>query len=197
MHELISPNSVRGRVRLHEVDHSRLLIRPITRWKPNLVLYDWAAILTKLLTAGNSDYKIDGMYLEYENVASPGDTVAAPAYDRSGGRAYYDTLSGSGTKDYLRVPMTAAQITSSDEDDFPEGNVMTFFAQSQGVVGTHGKAFASANNSKIYGGALVALVDPDDATRDVVFSRFYFDAADQQVKLSTSQLGLEWEITLQ
>jgi hypothetical protein len=39
-------------------------------------------------------------------------------------------------------------------------------------------------------------VDPTDATQDKLFSCFYFDPANQQPKLATSQVGIEWEVTL-
>jgi len=170
---------------------------PTTKWKDNLVLYEWGAIVSRLLTEGAEDYRIGGMYLEFENVASAGDPVAAPAVDRSGDIEYYNDLATSADRDYLRVPLIAATITSSDESRYPKGNVTTFFAQSQGVVGTHGKNFGDTFNSTIFGAALVAFVHPTDATQDLIFSRFYFDVEDQQPKLATSQTGLEWVIPLQ
>jgi len=196
MQEIILPNkSVSGRVRAHEVrgDVWDLL----TAWDHNQVLYGWGTVVGTLLTKGLSNYRIGGMYLEYENVADPDDPVSAPTFDRSGGKSYYDGLGLSATRDYLRVPLTASLLSSSDETLFPDGNVMTFFAQSQGVTGANGKAFSDTVNSKIYGGALVAFLDEADADQDIVFSRFYFSVANQQVKLPTSQIGLEWEITLQ
>ena len=45
-------------------------------------------------------------------------------------------------------------------------------------------------------GTTVAFVDDEDHTRDIVLSRFYVSAAKQQVKLSTSQIGFEWRLTL-
>jgi hypothetical protein len=187
---------VRGRVRIHDVIGTALWM-PQSDWRKNLVLFDWAGSVGKLLTEGAINFKIGGMYLEYENVADPDDVVPAPTFDRSGGLSYYEGLSVSPTKDYLRVPLTAATLTSSDAEQFPDGNVMTFFAMSQGVVGVHGKAFDDVNNSKVYGGALVVFVDEADSSRDIVFSRFYFDGGDQQVKLPSSQIGLEWEQELQ
>ena len=43
----------------------------------------------------------------------------------------------------------------------------------------------------------MAFIDATDATQDLLFSSFYFDVADQQQKLNTSQVGIEWELTLQ
>ncbi len=171
--------------------------KPITDWCKNLVMYDWAAAVTRLLATGDSRYRIAGMYLEYKNVADPGDVVTPPSFSRAGGISYYNALSGSADVDYLRVPLTAATTASNDRELFPDGNAITYFAQSQGVVGVHGKAFSDANNSKIYGGALVAVPDLADRTQDIVFSRFYLPTNEQQVKLATSNIGLEWEVELQ
>ena len=62
MSELITPNSVQGKVRGWQGDS------PVTLWKPNLVMYDWATIVAKLV-AGDLDYRVNGLYIEYENTA--------------------------------------------------------------------------------------------------------------------------------
>ena len=185
-----------GRVRARRV-YNRGHSYPSTNWVRNLILFGWAGSVGKLLTQGTTNFKIGGMYLEYENVAAPVDPVSVPVFDRTGGLSYFEGLAVSATRDYLRVPLTAATLTSTDTTKFPDGNLMTFFAQSQGVVGVHGKAFSDSVNSKVYGGGLVTFVDEADRSRDIVFSRFYFPVAQQQVKLPTSQIGLEWEIELQ
>jgi hypothetical protein len=167
-------------------------------WRPNLVLYEWAAIVGTLLTQGLNNYRINGMYLEYANVDDPDDEVPVPDYDRAeaSGVSYYDSLADSAQGDYLRVPLTAATLTSSDETNFPQGNDCLFFAQSQGTTGVHGKAFSAAANSKFFGAALVAMRDEDDPTQDLVLSRFYTDTDKQQVKLDASQIGVEWLLQL-
>lgn len=170
---------------------------PVTGWQHNDILYNWATIAGTLLTAGNPQYRIAGMYLEYKNVASPSDAVAVPAFDRSGGISYYNGLAMTPDTDFLRVPLVAATLTSTSDSLFPGGNLMTFFAQSQGVTGAAGKPFGASHNSKIYGGALVAIPVLADRTQDLIFSRFYLTSGFQQVKLATSQIGLEWAITLE
>ena len=92
--------------------------------------------------------------------------------------------------------MTAHTLGSSDDVVFPKGNQPVFFARSQGTEGVHGKTFGYGSNSVIFGASLVAFVDSTDATRDLILSTFYFAADDQQPKLATSQIGLEWELTL-
>jgi hypothetical protein len=139
------------------------------------------------------------MYLEFENVASPGDPVTVPDYDRetSSGVAYYNGLSSSLNRDYLRVPLIATSTGTSDAAEYPNGNRATFFAQTTGLTGVHGKSFSEAANSVIFGGALVALVDENDPTKDLVLSRFYLPVPNQQPKLATSQIGFEWRLTFE
>lgn len=196
MHEqLIKPV---GRVKAYEcpvpLDYAPWEAK--TGWMPNLVVYEWGTIVGNLLNGKGLNYRIGGMYLEFENVASPGDTVTPPTFDRTRDINYYTNLSGSATRDYLRVGLTASQLTSSDASLFPGGNVCTYFARSQGVTGVHGKTFSDSANSVIFGASLVAYIDSSDATQDLILSSMYFDTADQQAKLSTSQIGLEWELTL-
>jgi hypothetical protein len=170
----------------------------LSSWVSNDVLYEWGAIVGRLMTEGLRNYRIGGMYFEFMNVADPDDAVTPPGFTRDAGEGvdYFDGLADDPDRDYLRVPLTAARLDISNEENFPKGNMPVFFAQTTGVTGVHGKAFSDANNSKVYGGALVAFVDKDDATQDLVFSRFYLPTDEQQVKLPTSQIGFEWEISL-
>jgi hypothetical protein len=196
--DLLGLQNVQGRVRAHEVwgeEDSSLVWTPKTEFKKNLVLNQWATIVAKLLTAGDARYRIGGMYLEFENVASPGDIVSAPTFDRTRDVTYYDDLSGSVVRDYLRVPMTANQLLT-DGTGF-NNNQIVFFARSSGTTGVHGKTFSDSVNSTIFGASLVAFISNNDATQDLLLSSFYFDVADQQQKLATSQVGIEWEFTLQ
>lgn len=209
----------RGEVRLHRVagrpvcvwhqeDDGRTIQRPtslvlpgwlpVTDWTHNDVLYEWGAIVGNLLLRRGNQYGIGGMYIEFENVADPDDPVTPPVVTRGPGEGidYYNDLGTSPNRDYLRVPLIAGTLEVSDADKFPKGNMPVFFAQTSGLVGTHGKPFSDVNNSKVFGAALVAFVDKDDATRDLVLSRWYAGAGDQQAKLPTSQVGVEWRLKL-
>lgn len=159
----------------------------------NLVLYDWSTIASKLITGAN-EYRINAMYIEFRNMASPSDVADAPTYDRSNGIDYYNNLVESSDTDYLRVQLTASTLSSSDTSKFPLGNVATFFAQTAGTTGVHGKTFSDTVNSKVFGAALVSCPDFEDATLDLVCSRFYFTGIKQQGKLSTSQIGVTWPL---
>jgi len=166
----------------------------LTEWNNNLVTYEFAAISANLLAGTGLNYRIGGMYLEFENVASPGDTVTVPTFDRTRGVSYYNNLAGSADRDYLRVDLSAATISSTDSTDFPKGNSVLFSARSAGLTGVHGKTFSDSANSVIYGAALVSFVDGNDATQDLIYSAAYLSAANQQAKLATSQIGVEWEL---
>ena len=187
-----------GRVRAYNCPIAHGASHPTTEWLSNLVVYEWASIAANLLVGTGLNYRIGGMYFEFENVAAPGDTVTPPAFDRTRDVDYYNALSGSSNRDYLRVAIgTSKDVTSADTTLFPHGNVCTLFTRTVGTTGVHGKTFSDSVNSVIFGAALVAYVDATDATQDLIFSSAYLSAADQQAKLSTSQVGLEWVLELQ
>jgi hypothetical protein len=124
--------SATGRVRAHTVfdvgENQGFLWAPATQFKHNLVVYQWATIVAKLLATGDSRYRIGGMYLEFENTDNPGDTVSPPVFDRTRDISYYNSLSLSSNRDYLRVPITAA--TTSSTGSGLTDNQLTFFARS-------------------------------------------------------------------
>lgn len=216
--DLIVPSRMcRGEVRMHAVEptwrsrgvNTSVVGRPgpsgdlnfwfpVTEFQPNDFLYEWATIVGNLLLRRGLNYGIGGMYLEFENVGSPGDPVSAPGFTRDADQArpYYDNLALSADRDYLRVPLVSGALGSSDGTKFPKGNRVSFFAQSGGEEGVHGKPFSAAANSVVFGGALVAFVAEDDPTQDLVLSRFYAAVDRQQAKTDSAQVGLEWQVTL-
>lgn len=157
--------------------------------------YDAGFLQYLLLGEGRANYRINAMYLEFANVASPGDPVATPAVDRSLARQYYVDLVGA---DFLRVPIRGLpelSIASGFEDVFTEGetgNQVTWYAQSSGTSGVLGLPFSDAANSVIYGIALVAAPELGDWTRDIVFGRGYYAAANQIAKRSGRHIGVNW-----
>ena len=196
IHEKLSAISrARGEVRVSLYDEATKIITPQTPFQHNDILYDWGPIVARLLQ-GNVAYKLGGIYIEYQNVASPGTPVTPPAVARDDGYAYYDGLSGSTTVDFLRLPLTSSFLTSSDEEIFPQGNEVTFLAMTAGAVGANGKTFSDTVNSRVYGAALVAIPDSGDRTKDLVFSRFYLPTNQQIVKPAGQQIVLEWKLIL-
>ena len=158
----------------------------------NLWVYSWGVIAARCLGFGNSgdnlDYRVRTLFLEFENVASPGDAVAVPTISREEGIGYYDDLSGSLVRDYLRIPLLL-RPTLSIEDGYEdyisedEGNVLRFAGDTTGMsAGRHGVVFSNALNSKIFGIGLAASPYPDDPTRDIVYARDYYEVSEQFVK---------------
>lgn len=152
----------------------------------------YAKICVRLLGFGDARYKLSAVYVEFENVASPGDPVTNPSFDKDAGIEYYSSLSGSGTRDFLRVPLTGVAGSLSDGFAGADENVVTFTAVSSGATGVHGKAFSSAANSKICGVALVATPVWADRSQDVVFGRAYYGVDDQLLKPSAGQVAVTY-----
>ena len=151
--------------------------------------------IAKALGLGDVTYKINKMYVEFENTAG---TVTAPTYDKYGLRTYYPNLAAP--KDYLRLDLLGAPtlgIATGYTAYFTagvDGNQLTFLAQTAGSAGQNGVTFSNALNSTVYGVALVAAPDDADITQDVIVSRGYFSAANQLKKPAAGQLVLSWEI---
>lgn len=168
--------------------------------RPNSIQIPWGFIAAKCIGHGDSKYKVSKMYIEYENVADPEDVATIPTFDTDEDITYYNNLSLSATKDYLRVPLLILPtigIATGYEDNFVEGetgNKLTFYTQSQGTTGTHGKAFSAAANSKVYGLALIASPTNDPAD-DIVFARTYYEEDEQVLKRASDQVGVTWDIS--
>ena len=195
--EKIAEPQVLGRIGIWQVfrDYSILLAQ-----KENQLQHGWGAISAESVGRGNAAFKIAAMYVEFENVASPGDPVAIPTFGRAAGIEYYTDLMSSGVRDFLRVPLAlipSIEIEPGFEDSFIEGvtgNLLTFFTQSAGTQGFHGKTYSDSVNSKVFGAALIATPSFADQSQDVVFARSYFDVGDQTLKEASSQVGIIWEV---
>lgn len=149
-----------------------------------------AEILSRLLT-GDRDYALTAMYIEYENVASPGDAAVNPSFTEEEGIEYFSNLSGSLTHDFLRVPIRGTTLGLSAGYEGAAYNLARFIAVTEGTAGIHGKAFSSAANSKICGAALVAAPVWADRSQDVIFSRWYYDASEQLLKPASGQVTVQ------
>lgn len=190
-------NSVNGKVEgfieTFEVNENGLWL-PVCSFH-NQIQWSWGEIACKMFGDGLPEYKIAGMYIEFENVASSGDTVTVPSFDRSEGIEYYTNLSASASRDFLRVQLISSPksaLISGYEGSSTNVNQLTFFAQTSGSVGVHGKTFSSAANSKVFGLALVAMPKWEDRTKDLIFAREYYPTANQVLKQASSQIGVSW-----
>lgn len=161
--------------------------------KKNLYMYGGADVLTKLV-AGQPAYRLGIMYLEFENLSAPTDTITPPSYDRDGGVSYFSGLASP--RDFLRVPISYSPSIATTDVSKYEGNQATFLGISAGSVGQHGLAFSHTVNSAIFGGGLVAAPVTDTQANDVVFSRTYW--ADRFVlKQQNHQVGVQWTLRFQ
>lgn len=192
-------DSVRGLVRIYPVYERLPGLFYWDFWNPgpvcsNSALYDWACILIGNLRnePDGGSYHIGGMYIEFDN---SGSAIAVPTISRAESLEYYDNLNTNHpTRDYLRVPLIATEGENTDSSLFTTYNKGTFYAHTSGVTGVHGLAFSDAANSVVYGGALVAYRDINDASQDLIFSRVYFSTESHVPKAASSQIGLAWEI---
>ena len=165
----------------------------------NQLQLSWGAIATEAIGRGNPAYKIAAMYIEFENVANPGDPVTIPTFGRDEGIEYYTALMSSSVRDFLRVPLIltpSIEVEPGFENAFSgdQGNLVTFFTQSVGTQGFNGKTYSDSVNSKVFGAALVATPNFADQSQDVIFARSYYDVADQTLKEASSQVGITWEV---
>jgi hypothetical protein len=156
----------------------------------HVVMYSWQKILSELLLRADPQYKITGMYIEYDNVADPLDEVTPPTLSRDRTIDYYTELSLHPSRDFLRVSLLGTN--SETVDDVTN---LTFVGGTSGSEGVHGKPFSSAANSKVFGAALVARPVAADRFQDVLFCAAYFDVTQQQLK-QASDVGLAWKIAL-
>lgn len=158
----------------------------------NLILYGGADILGRLL-AGQADYAVNMIYLEFQNTVG---VITPPTVGREDGIAYYNGLSSSPDTDFLRLPLLVNPSVDASEANY-DSNQVTFFAESEGLTGFFGKTFDQSASSMVFGAALVAAPDPTDQSKDVVFSRVYIgelgwtDAIDKQ---DGKQIGVTWAI---
>lgn len=185
--------NVIGRLQLNNGERTVLV--------PNQIQYGWGAAAAKLLATGNLAYRVSAMYIEFENVASGGDAVTIPTYTRAEGQEYYEGLAFVADRDFIRASLllpAAITVEEGYEDYMPanEGNLLTFYTQTQGTVGYHGTTFSNAVNSKVFGAALVVTPFPDDPTKDIVVARTYLSAPNQVLKIASSQIGLTWGLSL-
>lgn len=161
----------------------------------------WGAIVAMCCGVGDTRYRLSHAYIEFANVDDPDEPVAATDFARDDGQTYYQELSESVDRDYLRVPLlTTPRITVADGYSglFPAGlgNVLTFYTQTSGTVGQHGKPFSHLSNSKVIGVAIVATPDANDPSQDLIFYRGYLDPEQQVVKTQSGNVGITCSVNL-
>jgi hypothetical protein len=197
-------SGIRGHITLWRIDEKTGLKLPVAS-QHNQIQYSWGYIAAKQIgfrrQSDRPDYNISAIYIEYENQAGdPGEAVSEETtFPRDMGITYYNSLAGD--RDYLRVQIAVEPslgVSPGYEANLPidqQGNQLTFFAQTSGTVGVHGKPFNST--SKVFAAALVAAPIWSDHTRDVVFARTVFAESNQVTKEPSSQIGITWDIAFE
>jgi hypothetical protein len=179
-------------------------ITPDGVWIPcavtqNTLMVEWGYAAARLFGFGDRSYKINRLYVEFENVAAPEDPVSTPAYDEFELRDYYDNLVAP--RDYLRIPLEGDPqlfIGTGYENYFTSGetgNALLFKGVTQGAVGVNGVPFSNGTNSKIFGVGLVAAPVDGDKTQDVLICRAYYAEAAQKLKPASGEVGISWPLT--
>lgn len=162
----------------------------------NSRLYSWGWAASRLFQ-GDASFKIATLYVEFKNVASPGDAITNPTFQRQDGLDYYEDLASSPNTDYLRlrVGMPTVDVVPGYESYFRpgEGNMLIYTASTGGAVGVHGKPFSAEANSKVYGAALAASPFINDRTQDVLIARGYYPQGQHLVKQPTGQLEITYQ----
>ncbi len=199
---------VRGHVTVWRVDEKTGLQVPVAE-KHNQIQISWGHIAAKQLgfrrQPDREDYMISAMYFEYENQSNPATAVSTSSFDRLLGVPYYAGLSSSASRDFIRAPLrleptlsvAAGSLGEATLISGQQSNQLTFFAQTAGVTGVHGKPFSHTANSKVFAAALVATPQFNDRTRDVIFARINFAVGEQTSKEASSQIGITWDIVFE
>lgn len=153
---------------------------------PNIIVYEGVDLLAAIL-AGQS-YSINTMYMEFQN----GGIAPVVTPDPADGRSYYAAMeSGVGAADYIRLPLTANPTRESTDASKFSGNRINYFAMSTGATaGRGGHTFSDTAGSIVYGVALVAAPDVDDASQDIVFSRSYNFSP--KTKQANEEVSIAW-----
>lgn len=154
-----------------------------TLWTPNTLMRSWVDPFVRCVFLRDDAYRANVMYVEFENLINPLLTSTPPDFDQDD-LAYYQALAGSGTRDYLRVPVEAAATADLAPDDASllyAGLVsrVEVHAVAASGPGVHGKPFSDIAGSIVCGAAIVAAPDLDDPARDVLIARAYYPEEDQ------------------
>lgn len=207
--KVTAKDGVRGHITLWQVDDKTGLKVPVGD-QPNQIQYSWGFIAAKQIgyrpNPERLHYNISAVYLEFENQIDPETEISAEPFSRDIGIGYYNALIDNPTRDFLRIPLIiepAGGVSPGYEANLPteqQLNKLTFFVQSVGTTGVHGKQFTHASlngTSKVFAAALVAAPVFSDRTKDVIFARTVFLPQNQVTKEASSQIGLTWEIAFE
>ena len=187
---------VKGQIVAGYRDMTTSKFTPILEQK-NLVTYGGADIMAKLIS-GDSRYAINGMYFKYENTTGTPAVVTPSREDTASSK--FHSLTGTDNIDWLRVPIiTNGKIAPLPVSSYYNGNSVTFVATTASA-GTTGQTseenpFSSADNSKIFAVALVAMPAESPINGDIAFSMANLASAIPAIE--NSYIDVFWTITFQ
>lgn len=154
----------------------------------NLRVVEGNEILARIL-AGQSEYKIGGVYFEYENNAG---TPTIPGVSKTDGVDYFHNLTSP--KDFVRAPLASKPTLSTGDSlatgDAVENNRAIFFSLAVADQGDNGLAFTAAADSKILTVGLVAIPVSGDRTQDLLYARFALSTP--FAKVAGQNPGVTW-----
>lgn len=135
------------------------------------------------LMSGDDSARVNTIYLEFENVATPETEATITAFSTAEGAEHFSNLSGP--CDFLRQPLQIAPEV--------DGSSITYSGMFADGYGEHGLQFGGDGvNSRVYGMALVSA--GADQTQDKVFARKNWDI--QKVK-NGDLLYVTWTISFE
>lgn len=175
-----------GRVQIGHYDPDGNLVSAVPT-ECNLVTFGGTEVLSRIL-AGQSQYKINGVYFQFSNQGSP----AIPSFTRGTVAADMRTLTAN--EDYV-LGTLAGQPSITTGDSTASGNPYSdnravFFSLATASVGEGGVAFTAGAGSKIISLGLVATPVSGDRTQDILYARFApASAVDKQSGLNP---GITW-----
>jgi hypothetical protein len=137
------------------------------------------------------------MYIEFENMDSPGNNPTGSVADIDNDVTYFTGL-GAG-RDFIRIAVLKPSQTNASAVEY-SNNRVTFIGQvldetngvnGNEVFGTDGASIFSY----IYGAAIVAVPDVNDVTKDLIIARSYFTALEQVIDTAvTVTFPLDFEV---
>lgn len=177
---------MRGEIELYQVRNG--VWTPLGVCSNNIVYSGYDAMARAF--AGDPDYVVNGMYLEYTN-----GPVSEPSIPLDRTAAYYPTLSDP--YGYIRFRTTATPAHSSSDPSKYKANIVTFIGVTEGP--SEGGADLVDGTSQMISLALVAMPKMKDQTMDTLVSAAPIKAGGTfapVTKMANSQMGFKWSLTL-
>lgn len=163
---------------------------------PNQIQFGYKEAVARSLADPNNTYAARMLYVEFANVADPEDTISPPVgFSQEEGVEYYASLSAEVDRDYLRIPVLSARVFLNDEYDGIEANAVTLMGEAlPDSEGIHGLTFSLANNSLVYGLAIIVAPILGDPSSDIVIARKYYDSGDQRICPSNGSMTIKYTL---